>query len=155
MYDYSYDYSTATTGNSTGAAIFGGAMLFVWLAVVVVAVIAMWKVFVKAKQPGWAAIVPIYNFYILLKIVGRPTWWLAFLLVAIIPVVGSIALAVVGLLLAMDLAKSFGKSTTFGIVALWLFSIVGYLMLGFGDAKYLGPSVSSSAPAAKPQAPAV
>ena len=45
----------------------------------------------------------------------------------------------VTIMLSIDLAKHFGKSTAFGIVALWLFSIVGYFMLGYGDAEYVGP----------------
>ena len=42
---------------------------------------SLWKVFVKAGQPGWAAIIPIYNAYIMLQIVGREIWWLVFLFV--------------------------------------------------------------------------
>lgn len=30
-----------------------------------------------AGQPGWAAIIPIFNLYILCKIVGRPAWWVS------------------------------------------------------------------------------
>jgi hypothetical protein len=144
-----YDYSNFDTGNvdSTGLALFSGVGLVIMLLVALVAIVGMWKVFTKAGQPGWAAIIPIYNFYILLKIVGRPVWWLALLLLGIIPIVGPIVVTIVGLVIAIDLAKSFGKSTTFGVVALWLFSIVGYLILGFGDAKYVGPSVKPTASA--------
>ena len=54
----------------------GGTMMFFMMAVMVVVIVGFWKVFEKAGQPGWAAIVPLYNAYILLKIAGRPGWWL-------------------------------------------------------------------------------
>jgi hypothetical protein len=47
---------------------------FGWLSIVAVVIAGIWKVYEKAGQPGWAAIVPIYNFYIMLKIIGKPTW---------------------------------------------------------------------------------
>ena len=93
--------------------------------------------FVKAGHPGWAAIIPIYNIYIVLKIVGRPGWWLILFL---IPVVNF----VVGILVSIDLAKSFGKSAAWGVVLLFIFNIVGYLILGFGSDQYLGPSVTQA-----------
>jgi len=94
----------------------------------------LWKVFVKAGRPGWAAIVPFYNAYLLLKIIGRPGWWL---LLFLIPVVNIIFLLVVSL----DLAKAFGKTSLFGVVGLWLFTPIGLAILGFGDAKYTKPKL--------------
>lgn len=102
---------------------------WIWLAFAVLVVVGMWKTFVKAGKPGWAALIPFYNFYLLLKIAGRPGWWLLLLFVPFVNIV-------ILLLVALDVAKAFGKSTLFGVVALFLFSAVGYLMLGFGDAKY-------------------
>lgn len=108
-------------------------IMLIALAAAVVVIVAIWKTFEKAKQPGWAAIIPIYNTYILLKIVGRPGWWL---LLYLIPIVGYI----VHLFVSIDLAKSFGKDTAFGVLAIWIFPIVGYYMLAFGDATYQGPT---------------
>ena len=75
-----YDYSYTTTNLDTASAgTFAGIMLvymLFWIAIAVVAIIAMWKIFTKAGKPGWAAIVPIYNYIILLEIIGRPWWWL-------------------------------------------------------------------------------
>ncbi len=126
------------------AALFGSTMLMVVLAMVAVVIIGMWKVFVKAGQPGWAILIPIYNIYILLQIAGRPGWWL---LLYLIPVV-NIAIAVI---VAMDIAKAFGQSALFGIVLLFLLSGIGYLILGFGSARYLGPAASVQARAAAAQ----
>lgn len=101
------------------------------LVVILVTLVAMWRVFQKAKKPGWAAIIPIYNVYVGLKIIGRPAWWI---LLYLIPLVNIIVQIVV----AIDTAKAFGKSTTFGVLGLWLFSFIGFMILGFGDAKYKG-----------------
>jgi hypothetical protein len=96
-------------------------------------IIGIWKVFVKAGQPGWAALIPIYNTYILVKIAGRPWWWL---LLFLIPLV-NIAIAIV---VAIDIAKAFGQSALFGVLLLFVLSGIGYLVLGFGDYRYIGPA---------------
>lgn len=96
-----------------------------------IGIVALWRVFQKASQPGWAAIIPLYNVYIILKIAGRPGWWL---ILYLIPFVN----ALVHIVVSIDLAKTFGKSSAFGFFGLWLFSLIGFLVLGFGDAKYQG-----------------
>ena len=106
-----------------------GYIIFV-LVLVVFVYAAMWKIFTKAGQPGWAAIVPIYNIYVQLLIVGRPGWWVILFL---IPCVNLI----VAILVALDLARVFGKGTGFGI-GLLLLPIVFYPILAFGDAEYTG-----------------
>jgi hypothetical protein len=117
-------------------AMFGGTMLLVWLAVAVVVIIGGWKMFEKAGQSGWAILIPIYNLYIMLKIVGRPTWWI---LLFLIPLVNF----VIAIILALDLAKAFGQSGAFGFFLLFLFSPIGYLILGFGSASYHGPAATA------------
>jgi hypothetical protein len=111
----------------------GGTMMLVFLALAVVFLIGVWKVFEKAGQPGWAALIPIYNAYILLKIAGRPGWWL---LLFLIPLVN----LVIAFVVAIDIAKAFGQSTVFGVVLLFLLGGIGYLVLGFGDYRYVGPA---------------
>lgn len=114
----------------------GAVIVIVYLAVVVLAIASIWTVFTKAGQPGWAAIVPIYNVIVMLKIVGRPTWWLVLMLIPFVNFV-------VGIVVSMDMAKSFGKSGGFGI-GLALLGIVFYPMLAFGDATYRGPAVAAA-----------
>jgi uncharacterized membrane protein YoaK (UPF0700 family) len=70
-----------------------------------------------------------------LKIVGRPWWWLLLLLIPIVNLV-------ITIIVAIDLAKSFGKDALYGILLLWLFSVIGYLILGYGDAVYQGPAAA-------------
>jgi hypothetical protein len=114
------------------------AVLF-WLGIVIIFVIAYWTIFTKAGQPGWASLIPIYNAYVLLKIVGRPWWWLLLFLVPI-------ANFIVAIMLSIDLARSFGRSTLFGVVMLFFFSAIGVLILAFGDSRYVGPAAASELP---------
>src|SRR5437763_14640633 len=83
-------------------AVLGIGFIVFWLALMLVIVSSFWKVFVKAGQPGWDAIVPIYNIYILMKIAGKPGWWT---LLMFIPLVGII----VFIIACIALAERFGK----------------------------------------------
>jgi len=75
----------------------GAAFWIIYGAFFVFYIIIFWRVFEKAGEPGWAALIPIYNIYVELKIVGRPWWWLLLLL---IPIVNIVILFIV----AIDLA---------------------------------------------------
>jgi len=119
-------YMTPAGGGSPVPGIIG---LLIGLLIIV----AMWKVFTKAGQPGWASIIPIYNLYIWCKIVGRPWWWI---LLMLIPFVNFI----VGIILCIDMAKSFGKGAGFGI-GLALLGVIFWPILGFGSAQYQGAAV--------------
>jgi len=115
----------------------GGAMMIVALALAVVLIIGLWKVYVKAGQPGWAVLIPFYNVYILLKIAGRPGWWLVLCLIPLVNIV-------IALMVAIDVAKAFGQSAVFGVILLFLLSGIGYLVLGFGNYKYVGPATAAA-----------
>ena len=127
-----------TTSESSG----GGAsiVLFVVYAVIIVFAIAgLWKTIAKTGQPGaWALLyiicTPIFLIPVL-KATGRPTWWV---FLAFIPFVN----IVVWFIVMIDLAKSFGKSTGFGVL-LALFPFVFALILGFGQDEYRGPVVTA------------
>lgn len=113
-------------------AVAGLVMMVVQFGILAIVVAGLWKVFAKAGQPGWAAIVPFYNYYVMTQIVGRPILWFVLLLVPCVNIVAAF-------LIMQDLAKSFGKSSGFG-VGLFLLSPIFIPMLGFGDAQYSGPS---------------
>jgi hypothetical protein len=132
------DAANSALGGAIAA--MSGMFMLVMLAIAVVFIIGMWKVFTKAGQPGWASIIPIYNIYILLKIAGRPGWWL---LLCLIPLVNF----VIAIVVAIDVAKSFGQSALFGVLLLFLLSGVGYLILGFGNYRYVGPAAAAPTPA--------
>src|SRR5881296_1285719 len=105
------------------------------LLIALLIIVAMWKVFTKAGQPGWASIIPIYNLYIWCKIVGRPGWWILLMLIPFVNII-------VGIILCIDMAKSFGKGAGFGI-GLALLGVIFIPILGFGSAQYQGPSAST------------
>ncbi len=104
------------------------------VAIGVIVTVGLWKVYEKAGRPGWAAIVPFYNAYILVKIAGRPGWWLVLMFVPLVNMV-------IAIIVALDVAKAFGKGTGFGI-GLALLSFIFYPILGFGDATYRRPLAS-------------
>ncbi|ERG94445.1 DUF5684 domain-containing protein [Haloquadratum walsbyi] len=91
----------------------------------------MWGAFSKAGEPAWAAIIPIYNVYVVLKISENAWWWL--LLITFIPVINLIALAKV----SVDFANKFNKGMLFGL-GLAFIPFVFYPILGFGGYRYQG-----------------
>lgn len=106
------------------------------LAIAVVMIAAMWRLYTKAGEPGWAAIIPIYNIIVLLKIVGRPAWWI---ILYLIPLVNFVIMIMV----YDGLSKSFGKGTGFTLGLIFLGPIF-ILILGFGSARYVGPAAGAA-----------
>jgi hypothetical protein len=104
----------------------------VWLVIMVVFIAAWWKVFSKAGVPGWTALIPIYNAYVFLKIVGRPGWWLLLFLVPFLNII-------IGVIIQVDLARSFGRGIGFALGLIFL-SPIFILILGFSDIRYEGPA---------------
>jgi Family of unknown function (DUF5684) len=113
-----------------------GVLIVIYIAVIVLVIAGFWRVFTKAGEAGWKSIIPIWNIIVLLRIIGRPLWWI---LLLIVPLVGIVISAII----AQDVAKSFGKGVGFG-VGLWLLSFIFYPILGFGSARYEGPSVGGT-----------
>ncbi len=106
-------------------------LVLLFLAYAIFLVTALWKVFEKAGEDGWKAIIPIWNTIVMLRIAARPWWWVFLFL---IPLVG----LVIAVLVCIDLAKAFGKEAGFG-VGLALLGFIFIPILGFGSAEYVGP----------------
>jgi len=106
--------------------------LIIMLAVGILATAGMWVLYTKANGAGWAAIVPIYNIIVLLKIAGKPVWWIVLFFIPVVSIVAMI-------LIYISFAKSYGKSAGYGI-GMILLPFVFVPMLAFGDAKYQGPA---------------
>lgn len=122
-YDYSYTTESAASGFSMVY------MLFL-LAIAVLSVIAMWKIFVKAGEEGWKAVIPFYNCYIFYKL----TWGNGlYFLLNLIPCVN----IVISIITSVKLAKAFGKSTAFAVGLIFLGPIF-QLILGFDSSEYKG-----------------
>ena len=112
-------------------AIMGGIWL-VSIALAVLAIIGLWKMFVKAGRPGWASIIPIYNLVVMLEIIGKPVWWV---ILAFIP----FANVVIGIIVAYHLANVFGKGIGYTIGIMFL-PFIFYPILGFGKSVYTAPN---------------
>jgi hypothetical protein len=102
--------------------------IVVVIVVIVLFIAGSWKAFEKAGEPGWGALIPIYNFYLMLKIGGKPWWWL---LLLIIPVVGFI----ISIIMNIAIARNFGRGVLFGLGLTFLWFIF-WPILGFGDDQY-------------------
>ena len=107
-----------------------GVVVIVYLAVVVFEIASMWRVFTKAGHPGWGAIIPFYDTYLLIKTAGKPGWWL---ILMFIPLVNFIMLIIV----MIGVARNIGKSGGFA-VGLILLAPIFIPILGFGSAQYVG-----------------
>ncbi|WP_235853550.1 DUF5684 domain-containing protein [Halosimplex salinum] len=123
--------TVALQGDGAGAIAALGLMFFVIpMVLALLAVAGMWKTFTKAGQPGWAAIIPIYNIYVLVaEIAGRDMVWV--LLSIFVPFAVIVPM--------IDVAKAFGKGAGYGI-GLFFLGFVFFPLLGFGDARYRGSS---------------
>lgn len=128
---YSYSWNTSSTIDPAVAAV----VALVCLVLAVIMVVSMYKLFVKAGKPGWAAIVPFYNVIVELEIVGRPIWWF---LLLFIPTVNTI----IGIVLLNDLAKSFGRGLGFTFLLIFLPFIALPLLAFNNDVRYVGPAAA-------------
>ena len=133
--DY-YDYSTSTY--TTTSSDVGVVAIVIWLFVVLIVlavsilmIIAMWRIFTKAGKPGWTSLVPIYNMVVMMQIVGRPEWQVVLMFLPF-------AHIYISIVLPLDLAKSFGKTTGFGVLMIFFPAIMNPI-LAFGSSRYVGP----------------
>jgi len=101
-------------------------LLVLGLFVTFISILATWKLYAKAGEPGWTSLVPIYNLIILARICGRSP---VFALLYMIPCTM--------IIIPFDLAAAFGKGAGFAI-GLLLFPIIFYPVLAFGSAKHVG-----------------
>jgi len=140
----------AATTTSADSGVSAGVLILYFIVIWLVIALPTYFVFKKAGpngDPAWGAFVPIYGFYILLKVVGRPGWWLVLLL---IPIVNYVIIIIV----YNDLSKSFGHGVgfTLGLIFLsWIFLAI----LAWGSSEYRGPAagLGGAAVAAPPPPP--
>ena len=92
--------------------------------------ISLWFLFQKAGEPGWAAIIPIYNILITIKIASKPWWYILLLLIPIVNII-------IGIMILHGISKSFGKGGWYTVGLVFL-RVVFLAILGFGTAVYSG-----------------
>lgn len=120
---------TVDTGGMMAAM---GAAMIIYIAFLLLIVVSMWKIFTKAGKPGWASIIPIYNLIVWLDIVGKPTWWIILLLIPFVNIV-------IIVMITHQLSLSFGQGIGTTLLLIFL-PMVGYPLLAFGNAQYIGPN---------------
>lgn len=130
-----YTYTSASGQSGGGSPLADIFMILIGVALIVLMVASVWRIFTKAGKPGWAAIVPFYNSYVLLKIVGKPGWWLVWYFIPI----ANIVIAVV--VYYQLVVKCFGKGVGF-LILLLLAPMVAYPLLAFGDAEFHAPALA-------------
>lgn len=126
-YDY-YTYSSPPTFNPLTT--------ILSLALCVFVLVCMWIVFRKAGKPGWAAIVPFYNLYVLFEITWGSGMRFLLLLIPIYNIILSIQTQV-------RLAKAFGKSGGFAAGLIFL-PYIFIPLLAFGKETYQGVPVKAA-----------
>lgn len=144
------DQSNMSAEEAGIIALLFGALLIPSLILIAIYVIANWKIFEKAGQPGWAAIIPIYNIIVMLDVQGRPKWWVIWYL---IPVVLYVSALVMFIIQCLDYAKRFGKDGGF-VAGLLLLNPIFLLILAFGSAQYQGVSTAATLATSPPAPPA-
>lgn len=91
-------------------------------------VVGVWATFEKANRAGWTAIIPVYNWYVMLDIGDNAWWWLVGL---VVPVVNFYALYKIH----AGVARAFGKGIGYGL-GLTFLGVIFFPLLGFGDAQF-------------------
>ena len=127
MYDTMYGSSDSMMMNGP----FAITINIISFIIAIATIIGWWKLFVKAGEPGWKAIVPFLNIYTYFRITGRNGWTLLLMFIPIVNLYFWIRAAI-------EMAHRFGKSTLYGVLALWLIPAIGAIDIGFGEAKYSG-----------------
>jgi|SRR3569833_640221 len=122
--------------SGSGMAYFGVGLVIFYVIVLGLMIAGWWKIFTKAGKPGWACFIPIYNYIVACEIVGKPVWWFLLMICPCINII--FVIWVLNLI-----CKSFGKSEGF-TVGMFLLNPIFACILGFGDAKYLGPSAKEA-----------
>jgi hypothetical protein len=117
-----------TEDTSIWETLFTGAALFFWIAWIVLILVAGFKLYVKAGQPGWTSFIPFVNFFALLKIVHKPWWWFLLLFVPFVNIV-------IWVLMYNALSKAFGHGVGMTLLLIF-FTPIAYLVIGFGDSAY-------------------
>lgn len=113
-----------TTNNAGLTALFIGIIIFS-LILNIIMIISYWKIFKKKGKPGWATLVPIYNVIVQIQVANLS---MIYFLLLLIPFVNIYAIIKINI----SLAKSFNKSTGFGI-GLLLLPIIFVPLLAFSE----------------------
>lgn len=113
----------------------------------IMSVVAMWRLYDKAGQPGYLALIPGVNMVVFLKIIGRPAWHIVLFF---IPIYGQLYLIPK---VWIELCQSFGKRTLLDYVLVVLLNGLYIFNLGLSyETRYVGPAHGRNFPLKDPVA---
>lgn len=101
------------------------------VAAVLIGGLVVWGALAKAGEPPWAGFVPFYGTYVMTRVAGYNPWMFLLLLIPVVNIVFSI-------MIALGVGRAFGKDGVFSFFLLWLLSPIGYLIVGYGGAEFVG-----------------
>src|SRR5271170_4087212 len=104
----------------------------VLLVILAATIVGLWKIFEKAGEKGWKALIPIYNYHIWIKILKRPWWWI---FIFLIPGVGFMMVMVVSSITGV----AFQKKKAWEMILSGLLFFVYLPYFGFGKEKFQLP----------------
>ncbi|KAA8475868.1 signal peptidase I [Arcticibacter tournemirensis] len=111
-------------------------ILLILLPITILRVIGLWKLFEKAGRPGWEAVIPGYCIYIMIKLSGRPAWWMIWYFIPVINIIMIIGVRI-------DFVKCYGKFTFLQHAGAVLLSFIVFPLWGFDkNIRYLGASAT-------------
>ncbi len=108
--------------------------LLIYLGIIVLTLAGAWAAFAKAGKPGWAAIIPIYNFIVALEISNKELWWIILLLIPCVQIIAAF-------IVAIEFAKAYGFGAGMGI-GIVLVPFICLPIIGFGSCKYVGAAAA-------------
>ena len=137
-----FEFANWFAGASAVLIVFAVIALLITLAVVILIVVSNCKIFAKAGEKWWKALIPLYNSWIQTKITGLAWYWYPIFVgvTALLAIYDSNFIIYMSLLLVsynycFNMAKKFGKSTGFAVLMAFL-PVIGLPILAFGSAKY-------------------
>lgn len=154
-------FSNLTNGQAAAIGAFTGAFVtvavIIWMAWLILQIIADWKIFTKANRPGWKCLIPFYSNWVEYDICWKAPLGLAYVISAmsgyvflnfantISCVCGAILVSfavVLHIVESFKLARSFGRGNGFAI-CLVFFGPIARIILGFGKSQFVGISASN------------
>lgn len=121
----------------------GDGIIVLFCLIAFIGIVAQWRLYEKAGQPGIACLVPVWNFIVFLRIVGRPA---SHMFLFLIPVYGQLYMIPK---VYIELCNSFGKNSLVDYVLVLVFN--GFYVLNLAlsyETSYIGPAYGSEKVAA-------
>lgn len=101
--EYETYEATAAGGAEMMIALFIVGVIF--LPIIIVSIVAMWRIFTKAGEAGWKSLIPIYNAWVFLKLGNQAGWWALVALIPLVNIVSAVFMAIAAYNIGLKLQK--------------------------------------------------